>query len=275
MERLIMEMVETLRQQQQQQPSPPIPVPPPGIQDHQAEDRTITLTKEFKKMKPPSFKEGIEPMKAEAWVLGIEKLFKVFPCTEAQKVQLAAFTLEDEAQRWWMLTRTVHQGLAWDRFLELFYDKYFPQNYKKERKFEGGLRPSILDQINMLKLPIYVDVLGRAVIAEGACFKCDKTGHLARECPQRNRQNGNKTTASSAGSTPTPTTKATTKLTSTKDIVEQVRVFVLVLGDVQNAEAMVSGTFSITNHSAHVLFDSGSTHSFVSKAFARHRHRPM
>ena len=84
---MIMEMAETLRQQQQQpqqQPPPPSPlVPPPAVQDFHAEDRTITLTKEFKKMKPPSFKGGIEPMKAEAWVLGIEKLFEVFPCTEA------------------------------------------------------------------------------------------------------------------------------------------------------------------------------------------------
>lgn len=95
MERMIMDMAETLRQQQQQPPPPP--VPPPAVQDVHVEDRTITLTKEFKKMKPPSFKGGIEPMKAEAWVLGIEKLFEVFPCTEAQKVQLAAFTLEDEA----------------------------------------------------------------------------------------------------------------------------------------------------------------------------------
>ncbi|XP_028103493.1 uncharacterized protein LOC114302643 [Camellia sinensis] len=158
-------------------------------------------------MKPPSFKGGIEPMKDKAWVLGIEKLFEVFPCTEAQKVQLAAFTLEDEARRWWMLTRTVHQGLTWDRFLELFYDKYSPQSmqdkkvtefetlkqgnktvveyeaqfaelarfaphivdtdYKKARKFEGGLQNAILDRVNILKLPTYVDVLERAVIAKG------------------------------------------------------------------------------------------------------------
>ncbi|XP_028076107.1 uncharacterized protein LOC114278282 [Camellia sinensis] len=158
-------------------------------------------------MKPPSFKGGIEPMQAEAWVLGIEKLFEVFPCTEAQKVQLAAFTLEDEARRWWMLTRTIHPGLAWGRFLELFYDKYFSQSirdkkvtefetlrqgnktvaeyeaqfaelaqfaphmvdtdYKKARKFQGGLWSAILDKVNMLKLPTYVDVLERAVIAEG------------------------------------------------------------------------------------------------------------
>lgn len=158
-------------------------------------------------MKPPLFKEGIDPMKVEAWVLGVEKLFEVFPCTEAQKVQLATFILEDEAHRWWMLMRIEHQGLTWARFLELFYNKFFLQcmrdkkvtefetlrqgnktvaeyeaqfvklayfaphmvdtDYKKARKFEGGLRNAILDRINVLKLPTYVDVLERAVMVEG------------------------------------------------------------------------------------------------------------
>ncbi|XP_028058842.1 uncharacterized protein LOC114262667 [Camellia sinensis] len=308
---------------------------------------------------PSSFKGGIEPMKAEVWVLGIEKLFKVFPCTEAQKVQLAAFTLEDEARRWCMHMKTVHQGLTWDRFLELFYDKYFPQSmqdkkvtefetlrqgnrtvaeyeaqfaelarfaphmvdtdYKKARKFEGGLRTAILDQINVLKLPTYVDVSERAVITEGngaaqrlvsewrgkrqniqtsrgsvtppskklnsgtssaststrdsvpicldcgkkhrgicyqvtgACFKYGKTGHLARECPQKNQQNGNRTTASSAGSTPTPATKVAMKPSNATDTTKQGRVFALVPGDIQNTEVMVSGTFFVNGHSARVI----------------------
>ncbi|XP_028079282.1 uncharacterized protein LOC114281044 [Camellia sinensis] len=142
-----------------------------------------------------------------AWVLGIEKLFEVFPCTKAQKVQFVAFTLEDEACRWWMLTRIEHHGLTWARFPELFYDKYFSQcmrdkkvtefeslrqgnktvveheaqfaeltrfaphmvdtNYKKVRKFEGGLRNALLDRINVPKLPTYVHVLERAIRAEG------------------------------------------------------------------------------------------------------------
>ncbi|XP_028109546.1 uncharacterized protein LOC114308203 [Camellia sinensis] len=297
-------------------------------------------------MKPPSFKGGIEPMKAEAWVLGIEKLFEVFPCAEAQKVQLAAFTLEDEARRWWMLTRTTHPGLAWDRFLELFYDKYFSQSvrdkkvtefetlrqgnktvaeyeaqfaelarfaphmvdtdYKKARKFEERLQSAILDKVNMLKLPTYVDVLERAVIAErnlatqnrisewkgkrqntqwskgtttppnkkqnsgtsstttftqdsvpvcsecgrrhrgvchrlsGACFRCGKTGHLIRDCPQGNRQNNNKDVTSSVGSAPTSNTKSVAKPAHNKDTVRQGRVFALVPGDVQNAATVVS-----------------------------------
>ncbi|XP_028120977.1 uncharacterized protein LOC114318317 [Camellia sinensis] len=171
-------MAETLRQQQQQPPPPP--VLPPVVQDVHVEDRTITLTKEFKKMKPLSFKGGIEPMKAESWVLGIEKLFEVFPCTEAQKVQLAPFTLEDEARRWWMLTRTYFPQSMRDKKVTEFetlrqgnktvaeYDAQFAElarfaphmvdtDYKKARKFEGGLRGAILDRVNMLKLPTYVD----------------------------------------------------------------------------------------------------------------------
>ncbi|XP_028067294.1 uncharacterized protein LOC114270096 [Camellia sinensis] len=128
-------------------------------------------------------------MKAEAWVLGIEKLFEVFPCTEARKVQLASFTLEDEARRWWMLTRTYFPQSIRDNKVTEFetlrqrnktvaeYEAQFAElarfaphmvdtNYKKVRKFTGGLRSAILDRVNMLKLPTYVDVLERAVIVE-------------------------------------------------------------------------------------------------------------
>ncbi|XP_028106719.1 uncharacterized protein LOC114305792 [Camellia sinensis] len=171
--------------------------------------------------------------------------------------------------------RTVAKYEAQFAELARFAPHMVDTDYKKARKFEGGLRTAILDQINVLKLPTYVDVLERAVIAEGACFKCDKTGHLARECPQKNRHNGNRTTASSAGSTQTPTTKATTKPTNAKDATKQGRVFALISGDVQNTDAVVSGTLSVNGHSAHVLFDSGFTHSFVSKAFAGHLNRPV
>ncbi|XP_028106251.1 uncharacterized protein LOC114305367 [Camellia sinensis] len=275
-----------------------------------------------------------------------------------------------------MLTRTIHPGLAWDKFLDLFYDKYFPQsirdkkvtefetlrqgnktvaeyeaqfaelarfaphmvdtNYKKARTFEGGLRSAILDKVNMLKLPIYVDVLERAVIVEGnlatqnrisewkgkrqntqwskgittlpnkkqnlgisstttstqdstpvcsecgrrhrgvchrlsgACFRCGKTGHLIRDCPQGNRQNNNKAVTSSVGSAPTSNTKSVAKPANNKDTTRQGRVFVLVPGDVQNIATVVSGTFMVHCYSAHVLFDSSSTHSFVSKLFVQH-----
>ena len=109
----------------------------------------------------------------------------------------------------------------------------------------------------------------------GACFKGGKIGHMVKDCPQRDRQNGNRTTTSSAGSTPASSTKSAAKSTSNKDTVRQGWVFTLVPGDVQNTAAMVSGSFTIHGHSAHVLFDSGSTHSFVSKIFVQNLNRPM
>ncbi|XP_028056179.1 uncharacterized protein LOC114260296 [Camellia sinensis] len=174
--------------------------------DLQNDDRTIALTKEFKKMKPPSFHGDVDPLKADAWVLGIEKLIAVFRCLETQKMQLATFTLEDEARRWWMLICDDNKGIDWVQFIVVFYEKYFPQSicdrkvsefeglkqgnlteaeyeakftklarlalhmvdidYKKARKFENGLRNDILERVNVLKLPTSVDVLDRALMSE-------------------------------------------------------------------------------------------------------------
>ncbi|XP_028083002.1 uncharacterized protein LOC114284293 [Camellia sinensis] len=93
------------------------------------------------------------------------------------------------------------------QFLEIFYEKYFPQSnrdrkvsefenlkqgnktiaeyevqstklacfapymvdtdYKKARKFEGCLQDSILEKINILQVQKYVDVLDKAIIVEG------------------------------------------------------------------------------------------------------------
>ncbi|XP_028086523.1 uncharacterized protein LOC114287393 [Camellia sinensis] len=75
-------------------------------------------------------------MKAEAWVLEMEKLFEVFPSIDTQKVSLAAFTLEDEARRWWMMIRKGNPDLTWARFSELFYDNHFPRSVRDRKTTE-------------------------------------------------------------------------------------------------------------------------------------------
>ncbi|XP_028052527.1 uncharacterized protein LOC114257015 [Camellia sinensis] len=157
-------------------------------------------------MKPLEFLRGIEPLKAKAWILETEKIFEVFPCTETHIVWLATFTLKEEARRWWMLVRDENGDLTWDRFKEIFYEKYFPQcirerkvsvfeqlkqgdmtvaeyeakfielaryaphmvntDYKKARRFEGGLDVEVFDQVNVLKLVKYVDLLDRSLMFE-------------------------------------------------------------------------------------------------------------
>ncbi|XP_028057536.1 uncharacterized protein LOC114261460 [Camellia sinensis] len=183
LERMVELLIETLRQQQNQQPPPPSPqlVQP----ELNANDDVIALIQKFNKMKPLTFHGGLEPLKADAWVLETEKLFEVFPCAEAHKVLLATFTLQEEARRWWMLIRDTNNAITWAQFKEGFYEKYFSQcvqdrmvtefeqlqqgtmsiaeyeskftelswyaphmvdtDYKNARKFEGGLNVEILD----------------------------------------------------------------------------------------------------------------------------------
>ena len=144
--------------------------------------------------------------KAAAWVFEMEKVFEIFPSTDTQKVTLAAFTLDDDARRWWMMVREGNPDLTWTLFLEFFYTKHFPlsvQNrkatefqtltqgnrtvaeydraftelvryaphmvndeYMKARKFESGLRGPIQDRVNMLNMPTYAGVLDKAILAE-------------------------------------------------------------------------------------------------------------
>ncbi|XP_028064789.1 uncharacterized protein LOC114267907 [Camellia sinensis] len=203
MERMLEVLTEAMLQQQRQQPLSP---PPPLVQVEPVNNEIISLTQKFNKMKPPTFLGGIEPLKTETWMLEIEKLFEVFPCTETQNVLLATYMLKDEAQRWWILIRDNNGTLTWDQFREIFNEKYFPQcfqdrkvsefqelkqgnmsiveyeakftklalfapymvdtDYKKARKFEGGLALDVFDRVGVLKLPKYVDVLDRALMAE-------------------------------------------------------------------------------------------------------------
>ncbi|XP_028085782.1 uncharacterized protein LOC114286758 [Camellia sinensis] len=126
-------------------------------------------------MKPPTFYSGIEPLKAVTWLLEMEKLYEVFPCTETQKVLLATYTLKDKARRdrkvseFQELKYRIMSVAEYEaKFTELarFARHMVDTDYKKARKFEGGLDLEIFDRVAVLKLPTYVEVLDRALTVE-------------------------------------------------------------------------------------------------------------
>ena len=92
---------------------------------------------------------------------------------------------------------------------------------------------------------------GTCYLETGACFKCGKTGHFIKDCPkQQNEQ--------------------TDKANGNQQKLEVVgRVFAVTKQDAETCPSVVSGTLVITNQHAQVLFDFGSTHSFISHGFAR------
>ncbi|KAL0539863.1 hypothetical protein IC582_024084 [Cucumis melo] len=91
--------------------------------------------------------------------------------------------------------------------------------------------------------------LGRCLFGTRTCFKCRQEGHTADRCPLRltgNAQN------QGAG------------------VPHQGRVFATNKTEAEKAGTVVTGTLPELGHYALVLFDSGSSHSFISSTFVLH-----
>ncbi|GFS41542.1 hypothetical protein Acr_00g0075000 [Actinidia rufa] len=64
-----------------------------------------TTIKQFQQLRPPTFYGTPDPIAAESWLLGIERVFEVLPCIDEQKVIFATFTFERATLIWWQLKK--------------------------------------------------------------------------------------------------------------------------------------------------------------------------
>ena len=108
----------------------------PAVQMPRAEEMARTTIKQFQQLRPPTFLGTPDPMAAESWLLGIERIFEVLPCTEEQKVIFSTFTFEGAALVWWQLKKPLEPLWLWPRFLEVFNDEYFPEIIRDQKTME-------------------------------------------------------------------------------------------------------------------------------------------
>ncbi|TYK01903.1 putative gag-pol polyprotein [Cucumis melo var. makuwa] len=101
--------------------------------------------------------------------------------------------------------------------------------------------------------------LGRCLFGTRTCFKCRQEGHIADRCPMRLTRNAQN---QGAGAPHQGKVFATNKT--------EAKVFATNKTEAERADTVVTGTLPVLRHYTLVLFDSGSSHSFISSTFVLH-----
>jgi hypothetical protein len=91
------------------------------------------------------------------------------------------------------------------------------------------------------------------------CFNCGKSRHFIKDCPypKQNRSNNQQGTGNSSQA----------KGNAGKNIKKTSRIYYTQVATTPDGEPVMMGTFLMANHPAIILFDSGASHTFISKKF--------
>ncbi|KAA0053123.1 ty3-gypsy retrotransposon protein [Cucumis melo var. makuwa] len=264
--------------------------------------------RDFRKYNPKTFDGSMDdPTKAQMWLTSVETIFRYMKCPNDQKVQCAIFFLTDRGTAWWetaerMLGSNVNH-ITWEQFKESFYEKFFSTsmrsakqqeflNLKKDNmtveqygaefdilsrfapdvvrneaigtdKFVSSLKQDLKGFVQAFRPTTHADALRLAMdmsLHERAdLFKAAERGSIVTSLLQQEGLLESYLPVVAVGDLmdDTPTS-------------QQGSVFATTRHEAKQAGTVVTCMLPILGHFAFVLFDSGSSHSFISSIFVQH-----
>jgi hypothetical protein len=96
------------------------------------------------------------------------------------------------------------------------------------------------------------------------CFKCGKSGHFIKDCPypKQNKFNNQQNSGSSNQGKGNMANNS-----AGKNVKKTGRIYYTQVATTPEGEPVMMGTFLVANHPVVILFDSGASHTFISKKF--------
>lgn len=78
-----------------------------------------------------------KPQDAKAWLIDMNKLFRLHDYSKNMKARVATFSLKGKVDIWWEDVKNficIHkEDLSWSEFKRLFKKKYFSERYFDDR----------------------------------------------------------------------------------------------------------------------------------------------
>ncbi|KAK9740091.1 hypothetical protein RND81_03G010400 [Saponaria officinalis] len=177
--------------------------------NHRGVQQQQTIFDKFSKHHPPTYEGTCDPVVLEAWIREMEKLFIATLCPEDQKVGIASYYLQREADNWWSISRAViqkereflrlEQGdlsvqAYADKFMELsrFETTIVPDEASRVKRFEKKLTPkvrtvlagtqSVTFQTKRPKFKPKPSGDHTSGTPTMICFRCRKPYHPGKKC---------------------------------------------------------------------------------------------
>jgi hypothetical protein len=95
------------------------------------------------------------------------------------------------------------------------------------------------------------------------CFNCGKSGHFIKDCPYLRQSKSNN--QQNSGSSNHKGNMANNS--AAKNVKKTGRIYYTQVATTPEGEPVMMGTFLVANHPAVILFNSGASHTFISKKF--------
>ncbi|XP_024042657.1 uncharacterized protein LOC112099526 [Citrus clementina] len=93
---------------------------------------------EFRRLNPPTFEGGVDPITADQWLRTMERMIEVAKVPEEEKVTCVSFMLRGTTEYWWDSIKRIHDEatIQWVEFKEHFYNNYFSETVRSTKRRE-------------------------------------------------------------------------------------------------------------------------------------------